>query len=81
MAVGVGVVTGAYRADDGSRNSGSVYAVEGGGWIPIPGSDAATISYTVTGLTNGITYQFNVRAVNSAGNGFPAHVTAVPAGP
>ena len=40
-----------------------------GAWTDIPGSGPATTSYTVTGLTNGIAYQFKVRAVNDVGNG------------
>ena len=44
-------------------------------WSPAPRS------YTVTGLTNGTTYRFQVRAKNSAGNGRPStEVRAVPRG-
>ena len=39
----------------------------GRGWQDIPGSDASTTSYTVTGLTNGQSYTFRVRAVNQLG--------------
>ena len=51
----------------------------GRGWQDIPGSDATTTSYTVTGLTNGQSYTFQVRAVNPVGTG-PAsdRVTATP---
>ena len=38
-------------------------------WKEIPNSDASTTSYTVTGLSNGKTYRFKIRAVNSVGNG------------
>ena len=38
-------------------------------WIPIPGSNRHTTRYTVTGLDNGAAYQFQVRAINDAGNG------------
>ena len=40
-----------------------------GPWTSIPGSGPSTRSYTVTGLTNGTTYAFRVRAVNDAGPG------------
>ena len=51
----------------------------GRGWQDIPGSDASTTSYTVTGLTKGQSYRFRVRAVNPVGTG-PAsdRVTATP---
>ena len=38
-------------------------------WTPIADSDAATTSHTVTGLTEGATYTFQVRAVNGGGDG------------
>ncbi len=38
-------------------------------WTNIPGSNAATVAYTVTGLTNGVPYNFGVRPVNSVGPG------------
>ena len=40
-----------------------------GEWKEIPNSAASTTSYTVTGLSNGKTYRFKIRAVNSVGNG------------
>ena len=40
-----------------------------GDWTDIPNSGAGTTSYTVTGLTNGTSYQFKVRATNSVGDG------------
>ena len=67
------------------------YRAEGGGygpWTGIPGSDAATMSHTVTGLDNGTAYTFKLRAVNASGNGAesdeatatPVAVPARPAG-
>ena len=47
-----------------------------GPWTPISG--AATRSHTVTGLTNGSEYGFEVRAVNGVGAGTAASTTAVP---
>ena len=38
-------------------------------WENIPDSKTFTTEYTVTGLTNGLTYFFKVRAVNSGGQG------------
>ena len=58
-------------------------------WIPIPGSHRNTFRHTVTGLTNGTAYGFQVRAVSGAGNGaastaspdvVPSTVPAAPAG-
>jgi hypothetical protein len=43
--------------------------VDDGGWTAIPGADAGTVTYTVTGLQNGQTYAFQIRAINAAGTG------------
>ena len=48
-------------------------------WTTIPSSDAQTTSYTIAGLTNGITYRFRVRAVNEAGASGAARTKATPA--
>ena len=48
------------------------------GWMPT--GMGTTTTLTVTGLTNGITYTFRVRAVNTAGGGVASNiVTAMPA--
>jgi hypothetical protein len=50
-------------------------------WTAIPGSDASTVSYVVTGLTNETKYYFSVRAKNSSGTGpASAEVMAKPVG-
>ena len=64
-------------ANNGAAISGYRYqwivgGTSGSGWIDIPDSavgGANAIAYTVTGLTNGTTYRFSVRAVNSRGEG------------
>ena len=48
-------------------------------WMDVPNSTASTRSHTVTGLTNGATYGFRIRAVNAAGKGAVSdEVTATP---
>ncbi len=43
--------------------------VDHGEWTDIEGSDAGTTSHTVTGLTNGTRYLFQIRAVSNSGAG------------
>ena len=47
------------------------------GWSPVLGGSTARDS-TVTGLTNGVLYEFAVRAVNSAGGGASASQSTMP---
>ena len=58
---------------DTDELSGFQYRQKAGGgygsWIDIRNSDADTEEHSVTGLTNGTTYTFQVRAVNSSGGG------------
>jgi hypothetical protein len=55
-------------------------ATDGSGWTEITGILNSTFSQTVSGLTNGTTYYFQVRSVNSAGaSAWSSSVSAVPA--
>ena len=45
-------------------------------WAGVPGSGASTMTATVAGLTNGVRYAFEVRAVSGSGNGAAARVSA-----
>ena len=71
-----------------SRNPiGSYEYSQDGTWRSIPNSDASTRSHTVTGLTNGTTYEFRVAARNGAGRGDPSErlskvpISGVPGAP
>ncbi len=52
-----------------------------GGWSYISGSGATTITHTVTGLSNAREYTFELRAVNSAGEGDASSDKAKPLWP
>jgi titin len=55
-------------------------SAEGDGWHEISGFNADAPAYTVSGLANGTTYTFKVRAVNHVGGGAAtAATTATPA--
>ena len=56
------------------QESGQAY----GDWTDVPSSSAATTTYTVTGLTNGTTYAFEVRAFKTAGEAALDEVSATP---
>ena len=47
-------------------------------WTEIDSSSASTVSHIVASLTNGTEYTFEVRAVNSTGNGVSAQIKATP---
>ena len=50
-------------------------------WKSVPNSGATTVTYTVTGLENGQSYGFKLRAVNSSGSGLgTGNVEATPLG-
>ena len=72
--------------DDATITRWQVQQKQGSGsygpWRDVPNSNASTTSHTVTGLTNGATYSFRIRAVNAAGPGAPSdEVTATPVHP
>ena len=48
--------------------TGYEFRQDNGSWTTISGSDSRTVSHFVTGLAQGVTYAFRVRAVNSAGS-------------
>ena len=50
-------------------------------WTAIPGSTASTTSHTVSGLNNGVEYQFEVRVLQSALQSAAARARATPMGP
>ena len=63
--------------------SGFQYRQKAGGgygrWIDVRNSSASTTEHVVAGLTNGTTYTFQVRAVNSSGGGLASNeMSAVP---
>ena len=64
---GTPIVRYEYRSQEGGSGFTS--------WTPIPGGASAT-SYTVTGLDNGTSFTFEVRAVNGVGGGQGATASA-----
>ena len=65
--------------------TGYQFKQNSGSWTAIWESDHSAVSHTITGLTQGVTYTFRVRAVNSAGSAEsdsqPVTVVAKPAAP
>ena len=66
-------------SDGGSAILRYEYRVDGGVWTRVEGEDEARAT-TVTGLTNGQSYDFEVRAVNMQGEGAVATETATLSG-
>ena len=71
------VAVGAYKDDDSNEDrttadSGSVYVFGIPEWQDIDGSGSDTTNYTVTGLTNGDEYTFQIRALNEQRGAGPA---------
>ena len=83
---GSGQVTLSWDDPDNSAITRYSYRVRTGGafgpWALIPGSDADTTTYTVTGLTNGTEYGFRIRADIGTTLGQASSIqTATPADP
>ncbi len=55
-------------------NSGSIYVLGIPQWMDIHGSGATTNSYRLIGLTNGVEYTFQVRAVDDVGDGPASYI-------
>lgn len=56
-------------------------ATEWGAWTSLSGTSATSTTATATGLTNGMAYKLQIRAVNPTGESQPsAEVTATPTG-
>ena len=78
---GDGSVTLSWTAGDNGGSAVTAWhlQVDDGEWLAIAGSDADTSSYTVTGLENGTSYTFGVRAANDVGDGAAGSASATPA--
>ena len=50
-------------------------------WTDIPGSDANTVTHTLTGLSNNLPYTIEIRAMRDSIEGPVARATATPRGP
>ncbi len=76
-AAGDGKVTLSWDRLDNPRVTGFQYLeISGGGWVPIPGSNASTTSHVVTGLTNGVSHRFKLRAVAGLATGEVASLSS-----
>ena len=80
-AAGNGQVTLSWSAPEyqgsGAITSYEVFHPVSKTWV----SAGMATSYTVTGLTNGVSYRFFIRAVNGSGNGTSGTLTATPISP
>jgi hypothetical protein len=68
-------------SNGGSAITGYEYSSDNGvSWHALTASGSAPITGTITGLTNGTTYQVKVRAVNAVGNGTASAAASVTPG-
>lgn len=70
-----GQVTLSWSAVSGADSYMAVYRAPGGQWAYFPVFDTTT---TVTGLTNGVTYEFQVMAASGSTGGDPSSISATP---
>ncbi len=78
-AAGDGQVTLSWSNPGNSNITKYQLKIDNGAFADIPNSDAGTTGHTVTGLTNGTTYSFNVQAVDDLVDGEPSdQVSATP---
>ena len=71
---GDSIIVGAPKDDAEVEDAGSIYLLPIPRWTVINPSAAGTTSRTVTGLTNGVEYTFQVRAVDDQGAGPPSDI-------
>ena len=77
-AIDDGQVTLTWDDPKDSSITGYQYSTDGTNWTSIPSSRATTVTHTVTDLTNGTEYTFDVRAVSPHGNGASSQIKATP---
>ena len=77
-AIGDQQVTLTWDDPGDSSITGYQYSTDGTNWTSISNSGATTVTHTVTDLTNGTEYTFDVRAVSDYGNGASSQIKATP---
>ena len=77
-APGAGQVTLSWDDPETTEISKYQLKIDNGAFADIPNSDAATTSHTVTSLTDGTSYTFELRAYDSSAAGPSAELTAYP---
>ena len=75
---GIGHVELTWEASSNPLNvTGYEFRQDNGSWTTISGSDSRTVSHSVTGLTQGVTYACRVCAVNNFGESDPSNLWSV----